>query len=227
MCPESSYPRRPFLARGAHVQRCEQCKIAWPGCICEFRVETEAKARFWLLTHRKEHYKPSNTGRLIVDTIRDSEVFEWSRTQPDPVFTQLLGDPAFDPYIVFPEGQDYQHRMVDFEQKPGRKPVFIILDGTWRQARRMFRHSAYLKDIPVIQPSAVQSTRYNLRKPNEGHHLCTAEVAAVMLSQIGDQQGAAVLDAYFDLFNAYYYASKMQRPVEAVDDAKAVLDAAR
>ena len=34
--------------------------------------------------------------------------------------------------------------MVEYEPKAGKRPVFIILDGTWRQARRMFRHSRYL-----------------------------------------------------------------------------------
>lgn len=193
------------------------------GCICEFRVNIQAQARFWLLTHRKELYKPTNTGRLIVDTIRDSEVFSWSRTEPDVQFLDQLTDPGFDPYIVFPEGEGYQERMVEFEHKPGRKPVFIILDGTWRQARRIFRQSECLQNIPVIQPQTDRKTRYSLRKPNEEHHLCTAEVAAVMLAQMGDQVSADVLDAYFDVFNAHYYASRRSWSVENVDDAKVLL----
>lgn len=223
MTTETEHPRRPFLARGSNVIRCEQCQMPAKACICDFQVNAQAQARFWLLTHRKELYKPTNTGRLIVDTIRDSEVFPWSRTEPDAEFLDQLHDPGFDPYIVFPEGEGYEERMVEFEHKPGRKPVFIILDGTWRQARRIFRQSEYLQGVPVIQPKTQRKTRYNLRKPNEEHHLCTAEVAAVMLAQMGDQASADLLDAYFDVFNAHYYASRRSRAVEGVDDAKALL----
>lgn len=219
-----SYPhRRPFLARGSKVVRCEACQMPAQVCICDYRVNAQAQARFWLLTHPKEFYKPTNTGRLIVDTIRNSETFAWNRTEPDEAFVRQLNDPGFDPYIVFPEGEAYQERMVDFEHKPGREPVFIILDGTWRQARRIFRQSEYLQHVPVIQPNTQRKTRYNLRKPNEDHHLCTAEVAAVMLEQMGDSQSAALLDAYFDVFNAHYYAARRSRMIEGVDEAKALL----
>lgn len=223
MSAESYHPRRPFLARGSKIKRCDGCQMPSGGCICSFRVQVKAQAKFWLLTHPKELYKPTNTGRLIVDAIAGSEVFQWSRTEPDPAFLAELANPQIDPYIVFPEGEGYQDRMVEFEAKPGRAPVFIILDGTWRQARRIFRQSEYLQQVPVIQPSSMRQTRYNLRKPKEAHHLCTAEVAAVMLAQIGDAASADLLDAYFDLFNAHYHAARVNRPVADMDEAKALL----
>lgn len=223
MCTEVSPPRRPFLARGSNVIRCDACQMPQRGCICEYRVQVPAKARFWLLTHRKELYKPTNTGRLIVDTIQYSEVFEWNRTEPDARLLEMLKSDRFDPYIVFPEGEGYRERMVEFTQKPEREPVLIILDGTWRQARKMFRQSEYLQSLPVIQPETQRETRYNLRKPNESHHLCTAEVAAVMLDQIGDPASAQVLDAYFDIFNAHYYAARVNRSVEGTEQAVEVL----
>lgn len=224
MSVESCPTRRPFLARGSKVVRCEQCQMPQRACICDYQVSVRAKARFWLLTHAKEFYKPTNTGRLIVDTIQHSEVFSWKRTEPDLQFVSQLNDPSFDPYIVFPEGESYQHRMVEFEEKPGREPVFIILDGTWRQARRMFRQSEYLQDIPIIQPVTQRKTRYQLRKPNEDHHLCTAEVAAVMLEQMGDAASAEVLDAYFDIFNAHYHAARHNRLEADLSEQQALLE---
>ncbi|WP_027857973.1 tRNA-uridine aminocarboxypropyltransferase [Marinobacterium jannaschii] len=215
--------QKPFVARGSNIERCEACLLPQRGCICDYRVSVEARARFWLLTHRYETLKPTNTGRLITDTIEGSDLFRWSRTEPDTRFLQALDDPAIDPYIVFPEGEDYQHRMVEFEHKPGRQPVFIILDGTWRQARRMFRHGRYLDRLPVIQPSTTRTSRYMLRKAQHDHHLCTAEVAVAMLEQIGDQASADVLEAYFDIFNQHYRASRLSRPIESDTGAKNLL----
>ncbi|MFC6671026.1 tRNA-uridine aminocarboxypropyltransferase [Marinobacterium aestuariivivens] len=227
MTSSTLHPRKPFVARGSNIRRCDSCLMPHHRCICEYRVRVNAQARFWLLTHRKEVYKPTNTGRLILDTIEGSEVFEWSRTEPEAGFVEQLQSEMFDPYIVFPEAPDYSDRMVEFERKPGREPVFIVLDGTWRQARRMFRHSRYLDRIPVIEPRTTRQTRYDLRTQVESHHLCTAEVAAAMLEQIGDDASAAVLDAYFQVFNEYYHASRRTRPMKNLDAPKELLALAR
>ncbi|NVK41756.1 MAG: DTW domain-containing protein [Oceanospirillaceae bacterium] len=223
MTANLTHPRKPFVARGSNIARCDSCLMPAHRCICEYRVQVQAQARFWLLTHRKEVYKPTNTGRLILDTIAGSEAFEWSRTEPEDRFLALLDSADFDPYIVFPSAPDYADRMVQFEAKPGRPPVFMILDGTWRQARRMFRHSRYLDRIPVIEPRTERETRYDLRTQVASHHLCTAEVAAAMLEQIGDQASANVLDAYFDVFNEYYHASRRTRPLRDLQAPKELL----
>ena len=161
-----------------------------------------------MLTHRYERYKPTNTGRLIQDSIADTEVFEWSRTEPSEVLLSALSDERFDPCLVFPAGQDYQERMVESAGGDGRIPVFIILDGTWRQARRMFRHSRYLHHLPVIEPKTDRISRYKLRRSTIDHHLCTAEVAIALLEQLGDEPAASHLEDYFERFNSNYIATR-------------------
>ena len=201
-------PRKPFIARGSKIERCADCYLPVANCLCLDKPNVEASAVFWLLTHNDERYKPTNTGRLIVDVIHGSRVFKWSRTVPDPDFMEALSDPLYSPCIVFPSGEDYQQRMVNSLSLCGKIPAFIILDGTWRQARRMFRLSRYLDHLPVVEPSSGAASRYQLRQSVEQHHLCTAEVAAAMLREQQDYTSADVLDAYFDLFNAEYYASR-------------------
>jgi DTW domain-containing protein YfiP len=102
----------------------------------------------------------------------------------------------------------------------GRMPVFIILDGTWRQCRRIFRKSPYLETLPVLPLATQRLTRYRLRKPAFAAHLCTAEVAAELLTQSGDVMAGEVLDDYFDVFNDSYAASrrfeKLETPTAAM-----------
>jgi len=201
-------PRKPFVARGSNIQRCESCLLNTEGCICDARSEVQAKVQFCLLSHPYERYKPTNTGRLIVDSIAGSRVFNWHRTEPDPEFIKLINDPGMDPYIVFPEDTDYEHRMARFEEKPDRQALFIILDGTWRQARRIFRLSRYLDHLPVISLTTERRSRYNLRKAANDNQLCTVEVAAALLEEIGDDVAAVHLDKYFDLFNDRYLQTR-------------------
>jgi DTW domain-containing protein YfiP len=206
-------PRKPFIARGSGVIRCDDCRLPKEVCICEWRYTVEAKCRFWLLTHRYEVYKPTNTGRLIADTIGHTRIFEWSRTEPSAELLAALDDPRYAPCLVFPAGEDYRQRMIeDIEQDSrmpqDRIPVFIILDGTWRQARRMFRHSRYLQHLPVIEPQTDRLSRYKLRRSTIDHHLCTAEVAVALLEQAGDQAAADHLEGYFERFNTNYIATR-------------------
>jgi DTW domain-containing protein len=214
-------PRREFKARGSFVARCPDCRLPDLNCLCPYRVEAASGIRVWLLTHPLEHHKPTNTGRLIGDVLPGTEVFTWYRTAPDPRLLALLEDDRHVPFVVFPDDQpDYAHRVVGIDavrraREQGRVPVLILLDGTWRQARRIFRKSPYLDALPVLPLATERLTRYRLRKPASSAHLCTAEVAAELLRQGGEDLAAAVLDDYFDAFNDSYAASRRFEKLEA------------
>lgn len=191
-------------------------------CICAYRVRVATRTHIWLITHRIEHYKPTNTGRLIGDCIEHTRVFQWSRTEPDPALLTALADERFEPFVVFPDdNDDYRHRVVGPQRVASseRIPVLILLDGTWRQARRMFRRSDYLAALPVVPLHSARQTRYRLRKAASPEHLCTAEVAAELLSRIGDSQAAAVLDDYFTVFNDQYAAARRDAGTPCLSDA--------
>ncbi len=214
-------PRREFKARGSFVVRCSGCHLPELNCLCPYAVSARSEARVWLLTHPMEHHKPTNTGRLIRDVLSETEVFTWYRTAPDARLLALLEDPRYAPFVIFPDDQpDYADRVVGIEavtsaKGDGRTPVYLLLDGTWRQARRIFRKSPYLDALPVLPLRTARLTRYRLRKPASPEHLCTAEVAAELLRQGGDADAAQALDDYFDAFNASYAASRRFEKLEA------------
>ncbi|QTF93408.1 tRNA-uridine aminocarboxypropyltransferase [Halomonas sp. BM-2019] len=213
-------PRREFKARGSFVERCPGCNLPELNCLCPYAVSAESRARVWLLTHPMEHHKPTNTGRLIRDVLDATEVFTWYRTVPDARLLALLEDPRYAPFVIFPDDQpDYAERVVGMEavtaaKASGRLPVYLLLDGTWRQARRIFRKSPYLDGLPVLPLRTARLTRYRLRKPASQAHLCTAEVAAELLRQGGDAAAAQALDDYFDAFNDSYAASRRFEKIE-------------
>lgn len=224
--PDAVFTRGEFKARGSFVVRCEACNLPALNCLCPYRVSARSRAQVWLITHRMEHYKPTNTGRLIGDVLDDTRVFTWHRTEPDAELLALLDDPSYAPFVVFPDDQpDYDSgRVVGIDavtsaQAAGKVAVYILLDGTWRQARRIFRKSPYLDQLPVLPLRTTRETRYRLRKPASTDHLCTAEVAAELLRQSGDVNAAEVLDDYFDAFNQSYAASRGHRKIETPSPA--------
>lgn len=94
---------KPFNARGAKVQRCPYCHIATKYCICEFQPDIESPFAVVLLVADAEILKPSNTGKLILDTIKQGYCFPWQRIEVADDFLELLKDPTYQPIIVFPE----------------------------------------------------------------------------------------------------------------------------
>jgi DTW domain-containing protein YfiP len=83
-----------------------------------------------------------------------------------------------------------------------------MLDGTWPEARKMFRKSPYLDSLPILSLSVDALSRYQLREASSAGQHCTAEIAIALLHQAGDHTAADALGAHFDRFRRHYLAGK-------------------
>lgn len=202
--------------RGFRIARCSRCHLPNVACICEFAPKIETKANFWLIMAELEYLKPTNTGKLIAESIENTYAFTWKRTEPPQNLIEMINSNKYNPYIVFPDDvDDYKIRVKEYEEVEGKEPAFIILDGTWSQARKMFRKSDYLKDLPLISLKTNKKSEYVLRNPSDDNHLCTVEVAIELLNIIGDKKASKELLDYFKLFLKYYLAGKNNHaPIE-------------
>ncbi|WP_120993366.1 tRNA-uridine aminocarboxypropyltransferase [Stutzerimonas urumqiensis] len=212
---------KPFSARGSRVQRCADCRVMLAHCFCRLKPQLASRAGFCLLMHDVEMLKPSNTGWLIADLVPSTYAFGWSRTAVAPGLLSLLSDPQWQPYVVFPGEYASAERVVErcAEPEPSRRPLFILLDATWTEARKMFRKSPYLNGVPVLSLSPDSLSRYRLRRSRRGDHLCTAEVAARCLELAGDLRAAEGLEAWLDVFSDHYLCAKDQRWPDLADAA--------
>ncbi|VXC30328.1 DTW domain-containing protein YfiP [Pseudomonas sp. 8BK] len=209
---------KPFLARGSRSVRCDACRLAMTHCLCAWRPRIAATSAVCLLMHDVEALKPSNTGWLIADVLADTSAFGWSRVAVDAELPALLRDPQWQPYLVFPGEYVAAERVVsEVQPAPGKRPLFVLLDATWSEARKMFRKSPYLDSLPVLSLQAEQLSRYKLRRSKRDDHFCTAEVAALCLELAGDQRAADGLNAYLDVFSQHYLAAKAPRAVPLDD----------
>jgi DTW domain-containing protein YfiP len=165
-----------------------------------------------------EVLKPSNTGWLVADVLADTYAFGWARTETDPALLALLADPQWQPYVVFPkeyvEPERVVHALQEASGPSAKRPLFILLDGTWAEARKMFRKSPYLERFPVLSLEPAQLSRYQLRRSRRDDHFCTSEVAALCLELSGEGSAAETLSAYLDVYTHHYLRAKQQLPVE-------------
>ena len=208
---------KPFLARGGSRQaHCPGCRLVPSHCLCALRPVVATRAGVCLIMCDIEPLKPSNTGWLIADVVADTAAFGWTRT--------MLADPQWQPYLVFPGEFVAAQRVVTnalpdaLPGQPARRPLFVLLDATWPEARKMFRKSPYLEHLPVLSLQSEQLSRYRLRRAKRDDHFCTSEVAALCLELAGESLAAQTLEAYLDVFTTHYLQARQQQPVDG-DDA--------
>lgn len=205
---------KPFRARGSRLLRCEHCLMARDTCLCALRVSVPTHSGFCFVMYPGEVFKPSNTGRLIADIVADHFAFEWQRTQCAPALASLLEDPAWAPILVFPHAYSDDSRHLHSPQelaavRDGTRPLFVMLDGTWREARKMF-NSPWFARLPVLGLQPDRPSRYLMRDAAHGFQWSTAEVGAAVLSLAGDRVAAESLDRYFAAFCERYHHVRTQ-----------------
>jgi len=183
-------------------------------CICSIKEVVPSNAGFLLLMYDDEILKPSNTGRLIADVIADTYAYIWSRTEGNNEMLALINDQKWQPIVVFPEEYATAERIIINSRsmiQNQTRPLFILLDGSWSQAKKMFRKSPYLNDFPLLYFSPETLSRYLVRKAAKENQLATAEVASLALEFIGEEKTAQTLDLLFDHFKARYLLGKARK----------------
>ena len=228
-----------YKARGQRVIRCNLCQLAKQHCICPLAPtvkQVNTKAAFLLLMYDTEVLKPSNTGKLIADLIPDTFAFLWSRTEENKELLAVLNDDQWQPFVVFPQEYADDERQVFTNQvscQEGKRPLFIMLDGSWREAKKMYRKSPYLDRFPMVSFDAKSAfdtkndemiyspvgddSRYTVRKTSLEYQFSTAEVGARVLNMFGEHNNAHLLDLWFDVFNFQYQKGVCQRNKGNVD----------
>ncbi len=201
---------RTYQARGILIPRCELCQLKTTLCICQDAPQPTSDVDFLLIMQRIELFKPTNTGRLIADVFPENTfAFCWSRLEPPKELLDFLQDPCREFVIVFPASDE--KRKVLSTPPPvskGKKLTYIILDGTWRQGRRMFNHSRWLDAFPALTLRPEQKALYATRKAAHADYLSTAESAVLALHLAGKTESAQALMNYFELFHSRYLIMK-------------------
>lgn len=186
---------------------CNRCGLPIVNCICESANKITSRAKFWFLSSEREFYRPSNTARLMkLINPESTEIYLWERTRTPEKLVEDIKSGKNDVYILFPAlDEELKSRQVEY-RKTEREPAFIILDGTWKEARRIFRKSEFLKDLPIISLEPSCKSKFDLRRGADEGELCTIEAAIEILRHSGETDNADIIEAYYSLFIKSYKA---------------------
>jgi DTW domain-containing protein YfiP len=203
------------LGTGLAPHRCPQCRLARPACLCALLPRVETRTRVVLVLHQLEDRKTSNTGRLAIRCLPNSEIVirgDRSRAQvpagihpppsgsaggapsaaarQPPVDWSALGDPV----LLFPHADA---RPIESWRGNARPVTLVVPDGTWGQGQRVRSRIAGLADIPCATVTRDEPSRYRLRTTADPRRLSTLEAIAEALGVLeGDGPREALLHIF-------------------------------
>ncbi|MCB2288939.1 DTW domain-containing protein [Clostridium sp. CS001] len=188
-------------------ESCDKCGLPKINCICHKAPEVNTNAKIWILSTEKEFYRPSNTARLLkLINPNSTEIFLWERTKKSEKLIENINNEKYEPYLLFPiEDDNEQHRKVEYENT-GKIPAFILIDGTWKEARKILRKSDYLNNLPRISLEPNFKSQYDLRRGAEQGNLCTIEAAIEVLKINNELESSQVIYNFYNLFLRSYKA---------------------
>ncbi len=195
----------------AQTEACLQCGFIH-NCICHLQPDIHNAFQLAILSHPKELNKESNTGRLLQNSLSNCQTYTWSRVEPVEALITASQNPNTRTWLLFPHpdatsSAEFQQR-VEQEIIQPQQQLFIILDSTWQEAKKMLRKSPWLQDLPCLSLDLKHLSEYQLRRNQQAGNYCTCEVGIELLSLMKMPEQAENLHHYFSAFNTVFQADK-------------------
>ncbi|MCG7498889.1 DTW domain-containing protein [Vibrio sp. Of7-15] len=189
---------------------CPKCGFTH-NCICDQCPTLQSQAHFVLLQHPNEQHKDTNTGKLMQHSLPHCEQYTWNRVEPPQALLDLIANKNYQPWVVFPHDEAItgeQFRAQTTPRDGNIQPLFILLDATWQEAKKMLRKSKWLNNLPCLVLTNTAPSSYQLRRNQQEGNLCTCEVGIELLNLLGQSQDAEQLHTYFTHFISVFHADK-------------------
>lgn len=147
---------------------------------------------FILLTHEREFSKKSGSGKLVKKVLGSKcQIVQWSRVEPDNYLENVID--VSKTALLYPKECNDDINIEDIEN-------FILLDGTWQEAKKIYNKTPYLKKFTKLRIDETKQSIYNKRRNQIEGGLCTAESVISILNSIGEQNKAKQLENELLLF---------------------------
>lgn len=196
-------------------ETCGRCHWRTSVCLCHEAPELTPRLHLLLLTHEREFTKLSNTGRLLEASLPHCQIETWQRKTSGPALIDAAKAKGQQPVLLFPLDDLAGDTLETLNQEDlllsprGLEYYrFILLDGTWQQARKMVRSSSELQSLPRLGLSSDNHSRYDLRKNQQPGNLSTVETGITLLQSLGFDSSALALDEYFQRFLQHHEAQR-------------------
>lgn len=163
---------------------CRRCGRPEVVCVCSLIHVLPTRTRVLLLQHPRECRVGYGTARLAHLALPNSELRVALDFAPDPVVQAVLA-PGAGSYVLFP-----RHDAIAIAELPRDQPTtLVVIDGTWRQARKLLKLNPAIATLPAISLTPRRPSGYLIRKQPADYCLSTIEAVAEALQALEPDRG--------------------------------------
>lgn len=187
---------------------CPSCGLQWQ-CVCQSIPKISSDLPLSLLMHENEYLRDTNTGKWLLAALPLCQAFKWSRVEKSAALDERIHNKDYLSFLVYPSEKSIPlQQALDSAKQHNKTAHFIILDGTWQEAKKMERKSPWLDNLPRVHLTPTQLSNYQLRRNQSEGHLCTLEVASEILALHENAAQAQLLNDFLTYFSRVFQADK-------------------
>ncbi len=184
---------------------CLTCRRRLLTCVCEYLRPFQTESRFLILMHPMEFKKEKvGTGRFTHLILRNSEVLVDINFDQNQRFRELLNDPVYESFLLYPGDETIDLSDASSVKKLGSKPSqFIVIDGTWPCAKKMMKLTTSLHQLPRVSFKSQKISEFKVKHQPLPGCLSTVESIYQVLKDLnhsGLESTAGQEDNLMDVF---------------------------
>jgi len=166
-------------------KQCAVCEKALAACICQQITVIDSDIELIILQHPTEVKNAIGTARILNLSLPQCQIIIGEDFTANRQLNEILNDPQRECYLLYP-GDD----SVSVEELGSAtvtkqlKRTFILLDGTWRKAFKMYQSSVNLHAIAAVKLNAENVSKYTIRQTSIEGGLSTVEAGCLLLSTL-------------------------------------------
>ncbi|WP_017219658.1 tRNA-uridine aminocarboxypropyltransferase [Moritella dasanensis] len=195
-------------------KKCTVCDKALAACICQHITKIDSAIELIILQHPSEVKNAIGTARILNLSLPQCQIIIGEDFTGNAQLNDRLNDPTKQCFLLYPsedsiaaetlagnENLDVDNGALDTHINR----TFILLDGTWRKAFKMYQSSVNLQSIPAVRLNAQQQSQYTIRQTSIEGGLSTVEAGFLLLSTLDQDK-----HKYQPLLTAFEYMINFQ-----------------
>ncbi|QUM76896.1 DTW domain-containing protein [Moritella sp. 24] len=195
-------------------KKCTVCDKALAACICQHIAVIDSEIELVILQHPGEVKNAIGTARILDLSLPQCQIIIGENFTDNTQLNDILNDPMRECYLLYPSehsiaAEDLAYsstsQVEPCEGKHAIKRTFILLDGTWRKAFKMFQSSVNVQGIPAVRLNAENESQYTIRQTSIEGGLSTVEAGYLLLSTLEKNK-----TKYQPLLSAFEYMINFQ-----------------
>jgi DTW domain-containing protein YfiP len=175
---------------------CQNCGLHKTRCLCDSMPTLSLKTKVVLIVHYKELKRTTNSGKLAIQALENSEMRIRGERTGEALSLKDLLTPNYRTMLFYPS-EDAIELTEQIVAESSLPIQLLVPDGNWRQASKVFLRHPELKNVMKVKMSVPNLSSQHLRKEHFAEGMSTLEAIAKALEIIeGPTVGKKLADLY-------------------------------